>query len=45
VLENTVLGKGVSVGSGSNLKNVIIGDGMILEKNSIFENCRIPANQ
>ena len=43
VLENTVLGKGVSIGSGSILKNVIIGDGMVLENNSTFENCRIPA--
>ena len=42
-LEETVLGRSVSVGKGSILKNVVVGDGIELEENSHFEDCRIPS--
>ena len=42
-LEETVLGRSVLVGKGSILKNVVIGDGIELEENSHFEDCRIPS--
>ena len=41
-IEDSVLGQSVTIGKGSTLKNVIIGDGIELEENSHFEGCRIP---
>lgn len=42
-LEESVVGRHVSIGKGSFLRNVVVGDGIQLDDNSHYEDCRIPS--